>query len=510
MSDPVQGQFYFTREQVVDIVLSSLAADAARKGLEINVLEGSENEWRANAFATFATVAFSNNRLSGDALSPLTATGSNLIDNSAAWGVTERPASASTGKLYVRALAPGTQTIPSGFVGTFPDGTKFETVGSHDVTAAASSFGGYAITAGNPISIRTRTTGENSAQAPATKGTWDSPSLGILSRTCVVGLGGVTGGRDADTPEVIRQRWIRKLNRPGGPGNSADLAEWAEEANSSVVTAYVYPNLFGPGSSSIALEGDPAEDDGVVSDVVVNDVAAFVAAKTGGRQRLNVTSIAPDPVDVVISIIAPLPKSAGGAGGGWLDPVPWPSDTTPIVKITSFVAGTIAVTSATVLGGCEVGKNISVWSTTEKKIYRYTISYCQVVSSFLRIGVVGGFQSDMVGCYISATSENIEGWAATLQAAFASMGPGEKTDNPWILPRAQRFPRESASSRQSLLSWALGKITEGHAEVTYANFDARYESGTTTPKFSPDLPADPQDPPLRLTMGAIAFRCEDV
>ena len=498
----VTGEFYPTKEDVKNVYLRAFAASATRKGFTVNVLPGSEADMRADAIASVVVPAFANNKLGLSAVNPLTAQGDDVINGAASYGVSQRPASPATGYVRIQVVS-GTVNIPDGYPGTMSDGTAIVTVGVH--TGVAHN---------DPVLVTATTGGEDTNQPSGAAGTWDSAGIGALKRNFTVASGGLVDGEDEDDVEDVRQAWLERLANPGKGGNRAHVAELARAASASIKNVWVYSGPTGPGSVGVAIQGD---GDGELSSVVIAQAAAAVTAELPGHTQINCTSVTPEGVDVVIGIHAPLPKLAGGPGGGFLDAVPWPNNTEPIVKITAFnsTTGTITTNAAT-LAGLVVGNHIGIWDPTYEdpttgdvvgKMYEFVVASA-ADTGFVEITVNGGFPKDFTGCYISAGSVNLVSWAASAVAAFATLGPGEKTSNVFLLPRAARWPSQDVKGPQWLESRILTEIQSSHDEIANATWSARYATGTTTTKTKPTVPAAATDAPKRLTLTHLAFRYE--
>ena len=495
----IVGQFYPTTEDVVNVYLRSLAGSCARKGIAYNVLPGSEAWLRARAIAAVVVPAFANNKLGLDAVNPLTAQGDDVINGAAAQGVLQRAASPATGYITAQVVS-GTVNIPDGHPGTMSDGTPITVFGAHP-----------GIANGDPVLVTTTTTGEDANQVFGSPGTWDNASIGALKNKFTVAAGGLSDASDADTVEEVRQAWLERLANPGKGGNAAHVCELARGASASIASAWAYPGLT-PGSYGVAIMG--ATGDGALSAAVVTQAAAAIVAELPGHSNLNCTTITPQPVDVVIKVHAPLPKNAGGPGGGFLDATPWPNDTVPIVKATSYNSTTgVLTTNGASLSGLAIGNHIGIWDPDFEdssgnavgKMYEFVVSEA-LDPGTVTIKVNGGFPKDFTDCYISAGSTNLVNWAASAVAAFATLGPGEKTSNIFLLPRSARKPDESVRGPQRLESRILNDIQSAHDEIADIGWTARYATGTTNALTAPTVSAAVTDPPRRLTLAHLAFR----
>jgi uncharacterized phage protein gp47/JayE len=487
----VAGQFYPTEEELRDVYLRAIASGFSRRGLTANVLPGSEHYIRATAIARALVPAYNNNKVSLAAVSPLDAVGDALEELAGVFGVSRRAAAGAAGLLVVGVVS-GSVTIPVGYQCTAPDGTQYRTV----TTSTVSN--------GQTVEVEAVEGGASTDQAPGTVLTWDSASIGLLRRTATVATGGLTGGANADDDETLRGRLIDRLSAPGIGGNWASVKAWTEEASASVSEAFVYPAAQGPASYSVAIMR--ADGDRTLAPSIVAAVEAYVTAKMPGQNKLNCTTVDPVELDVVIAATLPLPEIAGGAGGGWRDAVPWPNAASGPVKVTSYTASpSTARTDAAALNGLAIGTRIGIWDPVAETMREYTVATVVLDTGFYNITVIGGFQGDPTGAYISTGAANLRAYADSALASFVTLGPGEKTASAFILPRALRKPSPDVESPSDVTSRILAQVTNAHDELLGLDWVARYETGTTTTRTTPGLPAATTDEPKVLVLKHLAF-----
>jgi uncharacterized phage protein gp47/JayE len=505
----VNSQFYPTKEELKALYLRRVkhAARIANSDFVVNVLPGSEYDLRGDAIASVAAPAYANNKLANIDRSPLQATGTEvgdpLYELTRQYGVSPRAASPATGYVLVNVAAAAsvvggptppatTVTIPAGYVCQAPDGLKYTVVST---TVAVQ---------GTAVQVKASTGGEDTNQDPATPMVWVSTGVGKLLTNCQVDSDGLTGGTSADGEQELRNRLLDRLSFPSVGGNWAQSKQWAEDASSTVSDAFVYCAARGPGSIDIALVKE--DGDRTVSSVVINAVASAVAAQLPGHVDLNVTTVASQLLDVVIDAQLPLPVFAGGAGGGWKDATPWPNATSGSVKITAINGtNTQITTNASALNGVAVGHHIAIWNPDDETLYQYEVSEAVVDGGFVKIKVIGGFSWDPSGAYISADAENLDSYCASLLESFQALGPGEKTSDGRLLPRAYRRPTQDVKGPTDVGSKLLATVTNDYPEILSLEFRHRYETGTTTTRSTPGLPSATSDPPKILAVEHMAF-----
>jgi len=488
MATPVGEAAYPTVADIRDGILRNLLNYGLQYGITFNVLPGSEHYLVATAIANQFAIAIANNKISNENRNFLTATGTALEDICRAYGVTKRPASKSTG--FIILDISGTCSIPLLYQWTAPNGKKY-------VPVAA----GIGLVDGDSFEMQSVEAGALTELAPGTIGTWDSAAIANLRATAIVDGGGIDGGTDGDSDEVLRRRLIERLAEQAIGGNASSVRGWAEEPSAAIEAAYVYQGAQGPGSYAFAIT--KAGGDRTPSDTVVQQAAANVQAKMpGGVVTLNATSVFGQGVDIIFSTILPLPPTSGGTGGGWRDATPWPAE---ITKVTASGGGVLEVNSTS---QPSLGNHIGIWDTNAQVMREFEVT--EIVG-----GGVGAWTFKVSGStsfipltggnYVSAGAENLVSYAADALAEINKLGPGEKTDSIELLPLALRFPSPDVVAPYRLTSLQPAGVTLLHPEIIGLEYAARYATGTTTPLTSASIPATTADPPRILVLKHLAF-----
>lgn len=497
MTTAVGESAYPTPSELRQTILDAIVFAYVAQGLNPpNVLAGSDHYKRADAYASRISIAIANNKLSAAASNPLTATGDDLVQLAALFGVQPRPAAPAAGAAAI--ATSGTVNIPQGFVGSAPDGQQYETVATNS-----------GVSNGASVSLIARSPGRAGNQAPGTKLAWTSAAIANLGPTATVGPGGLVGGIDADDDARLRDRLLRKLSDPPVGGNWSSVAEWAEDASASVERAYVYPAVRGPASYDVAVTA--AGGTRTLAAVTLAKIRAAILAKMPGQNDLNVTTVTPQAIDIILVLELPLPESASGAGGGWLDPVPWP--TAPAL-VTAYNAGT-GVATVAVAAAPVVGQSIGVWdpsyidpqtSLPVGRMVPYTVLTVGGISGARTITVQGDWTVSPLDAYVSAGALSLAAYADTFAAAVRVLGPGEKTDLPELLPLGARHPTtDSGKAPPNLSSRLLDAVDNAFPEIADLTYAATYAAGTTTTQTGPLVPGTTADPPGIVVLGSLAF-----
>lgn len=480
---------YPTAVQIRDQILSDLTYYGLQGGISFNVKPGSEHYKTATALANRVCIAIANNKISNDQRNPLTATGTALRDIARVYGIEERPASQSTGDVSVKVAVGVDVTIPAGWQGTGPNSKKYVTT---QINVASN---------GDTISMTSVESGADTVLATGSQITWDSASIASLLSPATVLTPGIRGGADTDDDDDIRRRLLDRLAAQAVGGNGASIKGWAEETSASIEAAYVYEAIRGPASLDVAIVGSTG--DRTLSGTIVDISRANVRSNMpGGVISINETTAYPEELDIVFTMRLPLPESAGGTGGGWRDAVPWPADA---VKVTAIAGSTFTVNGGT---APVVGQSIGLWNRSDVDdpvMEERTVNSVAGSAGAWDITISGANSFVEVGDYISAGATNLVAYAATAYAQFLLLGPGEKTDNPDLLPRSARYPSPEASGPMEITNRQIASIMNEYDEMIDLSYGAVYETGTTTTRVSPSLPPTTSSPPRILVCKKLAM-----
>lgn len=498
---------YPTPDEILSQLLSDVRFGYARIGINVNVSRGSELYIRMKALANRVSIAIANNEISLKDVSPLDATGDTLTELAGVYGVVRRAASSASGNVIVGVSAGSSVTIPAGFVCTSPDGIEYQTTVSSTVTN------------GQVVAVSAVSAGIDTNQPLSTIMTWNSAAIANLNQNCTVDPGGIDGGAAADSDEKLRERLIERLSYPAEGGSWAQVKQLAENASSSVQSAFVYPAVRGPASYDVALVKDGT--DRQLSLDNVNSVTASILAEMPGSADLNCTSVTPEYVDLILDLSLPLPVNAGGAGGGWRDAAPWPSSAeaggvyakvTSVANLTSASQITVDSTSS---DPPKAGDRFGIWNPSGGDNGDGQMSEFAILSvsggSGAYIITIDTSQSDAIGfittgMYCSAGASNLVGYGAQALAAVQQLGPGEKTANTDIIPRGSRHPGPDVSYPTDLSSLTLSSISNAYSEILSIVYAARFATGTSNALASPSLPSTTADAPNILVLRNLSFR----
>jgi hypothetical protein len=494
---------YPTPEQVLNQILNTLRWSYDQAGLTINVAKGTEPYKRMEAISKRISIALNNNKLALSAINPYEAVGADLEQLAAIFGVSKRAASSASGNVIVGVVGGGSVTIPINYKCTAPNGIAYQTTSAKTVADNGS------------IQIQALSSGTDTDQAEGTIITWDSAAIGFLEQTCTVAVGGIDGGSDADGDEDLRRRLLRRLRFPEVGGNWSQVMTLAENASASVLTAFVYPALRGGSSYDVAVMG--ASGDQILATNILNTVASSILANMGSWNDLNTTSFDEEEIDVLINMELPLPVNAGGRGGGWRDATPWPSTSetgapniyAEVTSIANLSLSKITVNS-TAADPPKVGDRFGIWNPGGGTdglgaMHEFTVSAVSAFPYEITIDTINSDAIDFIetGMYCSAGAFNLKSYALAFRDKMKQLGPGEKTDNIDIIPRAGRKPSSDVEYPMKLGSRTLDFTDE---EILDVSFEDSFATGTYNSTFTPTIPTTTADPPKRLTLANLAIR----
>jgi hypothetical protein len=514
MTLAVQNESYPTPDEIRGQILSDIRWSYHQAGLTANVAKGSELYYRAQAFANRLSIAIANNQIVVARFSPLTATGDDLAAMCSLYGITARSASFAAGLVrYTTTPTTLSVTIPASFKATSGDGVQYS------VTVAVTG------PSGSYVEIQSVEAGELGNLDSGDILTWDSAAIGGLARTCTVSAGGITGGAAADDDEALRERLLRRLQFPAVGGNPSQVIGWSEDASAAVSAAFVYSAARGPGSYDVCVvtNDDPTR---LLGASVTSSVAAGIIAEMPGWSDLLVTSIVAQSTMIVIDLDLPLPIASGGAGGGWRDAVPWPSDAETATHVRAEVTTVTPATRQIIVNSTATnvpaaGNRIAIWNPTGGddgfgEFAEFTITAVgggAGAYSLTLDATVDAFSNITRGMFVSPGAYNIKLYGKILRDAIMALGPGEKTDSADRLPRAARNPSPDVSYPADLASPLLASLSTAYPEVRDASFAECFLHGTGatgtsayTPSYTPDVPAVVTSAPRIITISCLAFR----
>lgn len=464
---------------------------------------GPNSVWfvKGSALGNEIAVVQANAIVRGDQQMPDTAINEQLARIATLLDLAKQPAAGSIGSvgITVSAISPivtGAQLTDSG-------GLRYEVIvgGNYDGS--------------EPVPIRAISTGFDTNHAAGDVLRWVSAPP-FCDDNVVVSAGGLVNGIDAEDDEVLRSRVFAVFQNPPGAGNWEHVAEMAEESTSSVQKAFVHPAIQGPATAHVVVVAAPTatSKSRVVATALVNGtVDPYVKGKTPTHAYVVTTTVVDVNTDVAFGLTLPEAATANppGPGGGWTNGSPWPT----IDAITYFRVTVTAVTSSTVFTvdaqtAPTAGVSRIAWLSTIDWTVKTALvsSYTGSAGAYV-VTIDAPFTGIAVGSYIWPECQNAQTYADAVLAAFAVMGPGEKSTNVGALVRGFRHPPPVTSWAYSVGASMLRAISNAGDEVLDTQFLHRTD-GTTTKTgpsgiLTPQVPATVASAPNQLIPRNIAF-----
>lgn len=345
--------------------------------------------------------------------------------------------------------------------------------------------------------------------------TWASAPP-FCSDKVAVAVGGLINGADAEDNEALRTRLFAKFQNPSGSANWSQVAETIEASTGSVQKGFTYPAVQGPSTCDVAATAAPTATNKsrvIASALMAGTVKPYTQGALPRFGELTVTTVADVNADVAFALSLPDAPTANppGPGGGWLNGTPWPTPdgtTTFRCTITAITSTKVMTCDATTSPTAGVSR-IAWLSPTDWTLYTAVVLGVTGTSGAYVITLDKPLVGITTGSYIWPECQNAQLYVDAVLAAFALMGPGEKTTNASALVRGFRHPSPATAWPYSLGPHLLHSLTEAQDEIAAAQFFHRTD-GTTTATGSagqvvPQTPATLASAPNIFVPRRIAF-----
>jgi len=334
---------------------------------------------------------------------------------------------------------------------------------------------------------------------------------------------GFIGGFDAENDSEYTRRIEDRIFARPASGNAPHFQTWAQQANSAVEQAFVYPVALNAGSTLVTIV--QRRNQNTTDGPLARFPAAGVLVDTVAYLTPPGSPVVPERVFVLVTAPSSQPVSLvlrcamnQGVGGGWLDVTPWPNpspglpeSSTEVVAVslivspTSFRVATVFPLPGGVptLSGVDA-PSIMVWDDTKSRFERLFVSSLTVVGAEVAVILLAApAKTIALGDRISPYTDRAEEIALSLEAHFDALGPGEvvsRSDSRWARAARQptpavRYPQKVGASLAVSVAAALGSVT---SDVTLPVLD-------TT---EPGLPGNISDGPNLLTLGRVSVYAE--
>jgi len=218
-----------------------------------------------------------------------------------AGGLSRSPATYAQGAVVATTVA-GT-VIPEGTELTRFDNVKFVTISTTTAVTTSTTF-----------QVKSEIVGELPNTDPGATLTVSLPITGL--GTCIVGSGGIIGGRPSESDESFRQRILFHKQNPPHGGSPAEYVEWAQTKagvtrvfvkratpQAGSVTIYFMQDSIGDGLPNAA---DVDSMQAILDSLAPSDADVIVAAPTPSSINVTISGLIPDTPSMRDSVMAEL------------------------------------------------------------------------------------------------------------------------------------------------------------------------------------------------------------
>lgn len=439
-----------------------------------NVGYGSDAYNQAQSLANELEALYAAAPVAADQMMPDSATGADLVRQLAIFGDAMRPATASTGNMIFATSSPT-------FVAA---NSQLKDPSGNTVQVATS--GVYAN--GASIPLVALSTGTSSNAAPLAVLAWVTPPA-FAAPTSPLDAVGLVGGAAADTDATARARLLTYYATPPTSGNAAAMIVAASAGIAAAQAAFCYPAANGPGTVHVAVVGAQSASvtqSRVASAATVALATSGVVAATPEFVEVVVTGTVDANADVAIFLALPAATTAvpAGTGGGWLDGQPFPAPNTLTSPCTVSVVNATTVTIANCKFAPGVGNTVCAVINGALVVAHVTgvgtFAANTATNVVIDIPLSANGVALVTGAHVFPGAVNMSTYVATLMAAFASLGPGEKTAQTGLLPRGYRQPRWFVAWDYTIGPKFLKALVAAGSEVLDASW-CYQNGGVTTP-----------------------------
>jgi hypothetical protein len=400
-----------------------------------------------------------------------------------------------------------------------PAGSQLQIGGIRYQTISGGIYGN-----GSTIIVQSIDSGKNTDQAPGTTLQWVQAPAYFAPTAIVSTTYPITGGVDAEDDDTARARLSAFLSNPPASANASQINLWAQASDPSIQAAVTYPAARGPSTVDTTVFGygtTISQNRDIDSTLLSNSISPYIVGNMPAGIDTFVSTVTNYPINVVVKLSLPASQTATpvGPGGGWIDGTPlqvtvakpcirvldgYEIASNQIVPVPHNTANAFWVDFpvAPVNG---VVYNISYFSPFDLTLYsaqmfgtlangvydsyanypglsgKTSLYYVQINAPFYRNSTSGlGIQP---GDMIFPSASNTVNYVETFVNYMYSMGPGERTINPGLLPRALRQPLETTQYAYKLDTRLLKALIESGDEVYDGAFGWRgvYTNDGLTP-----------------------------
>lgn len=295
-------------------------------------------------------------------------------------------------------------------------------------------------TAGDQVPIAGIDTGPATNLPPGAAMRWTSPRPGIIADALVAeqaDLSGLTGGRDPETDDEYRTRWLERKATPPASGNDADIIQSVEEQTVvPVQKCFTHPGCLGPGTSCIVflLKPDNSGSSRIPNPTQISTVLANLLGLMPGDEGIFAANVVADNVNLSLKI------SWSSAGPGWSDLVMWPAYYAPAGQAIIVSSATDSLNfilrtfnnNYTAITSPVPGQTIGFWDSAtatfrRKRILTVTGGGPWTIVCDASNGVSDQTYTPTAFQRAMPWSDSLQSIVPGLQTYLQTLGPGEQT-----------------------------------------------------------------------------------
>lgn len=203
------------------------------------------------------------------------------------WDIRRREATFATGQVVFTGV--NGSVIPDGSIVQRQDGVQYATQGEQIISSGTATATVLALEAGNSGNV---TAGVSVFLL--------SPIAGVQS-TVTVGTGGIEGGTDVESDDLLLKRLLERIRNPPQGGAETDYVQWALSVP-GVTRVWVYPMEMGAGTVTVRFVTDD-DPDGIIPDAAkVDEVAEYIETVRPVTAEVFVVAPVPVPLNMTIKI----------------------------------------------------------------------------------------------------------------------------------------------------------------------------------------------------------------
>jgi uncharacterized phage protein gp47/JayE len=475
--------------EIRDDILTDVLLEADNAGLTVSVGPGSEDYVWATGMAGALMLAHARISSVEDALTPLNATGADLVRFQRARRLPDVGASPGAGKIVLEVS--GTDTVADGTVFTLPNGSRGHVVGNWS-----------GVVDRDEVDVLMDDTGRASNAPPGTTVTFLNPPANVSPEATVSSIEPITGGFDAETEARLRERILNGYGNVPGGGNWGHLREIAFNASPAVQMAFVYPAIGGPSTAKTvitqAFDRENYDYSRAISSAAVQIVRDAVHATVSTGFSFPVTTPADQTVDVAVKFTIPDSTLSGGSGEGWTDITPWPQlvSATRVTVTSVTTAGVVTCDADTATAPVNGQTRVAWWSTNDMRFHTRTVTANSGSAGAWVLTLDAPFVDSRgltpaAGDYLSPGAEHLIEYGETWLKMLETLGPGENTSDSSLIGngRALRKPTEASGGPASDLNITqLLGFKSAHPEIKDLAWSYRSASAPTVPASVDDAP----------------------